>query len=125
GTPPQSTATPPPLQSSPQPNITETPTTPEKKPKAMVSRGWQIFAIVLLVELIFTLFNGIQKSSHRPGRAVQVGEQPLDEILVQDNRSQNKIAIVEVDGVITSSPMDRIGRSMVDSIKDQLEAAVR
>ncbi len=92
---------------------------------ARTGRGWKIFALLLLVALALSLFSNSRSIGHRPGRAVQQGEQPLDEILVENNKSQNKIAVVEVDGVITSSPMDRSGRSLVDSIKDQFEAAGR
>ena len=119
GTPTQSNSPPPPLASPPI-----IATAPPAKP-ARTGRGWKIFSMLLLVALGLSLFGNSCNLTHRPGRAVQIGEMPLDEILVENNRSENKIALVEVDGVITSSPMDRSGRSIVDSIKDQLEAAGR
>lgn len=119
--------TPPPFKPSPpafQPPPPILPTTTPAKP-ARTGRGWKIFSLILLFVLVVVLFSNFRNIGHGPGRAVQRGEQPLDEILLEDNQSQNKIAIVDVDGVITSSPMDRSGRSIVDSIHDQLEAAAR
>ncbi len=57
------------------------------------------------------------------GRAVPQGEQRLDEIVLEDNHSNKKIAIIEVEGIIASYPMGRSGRSMVESIQDQLKSA--
>ncbi len=121
GTPPQS-APPPPLQPPPPIIMATAPATPARKGGC----GWKIFSLVLLSVLGLIVFSKACRHpiGHRPGRAVQQGEQPLDEILVENNRSKNKIAIVEVEGVITSSA-GRSGRSMVDSIEDQLEAAGR
>ena len=88
-------------------------------------RGWKILSLFLLVALSLSLFSNCRSIVHRPGRAVQQGERRIDEIIVENNGSKNKIAIVEVDGIITSSPLDHTGRSLVDSIQDQLEAAGR
>jgi len=98
---------------------------PAKPRPAKSGLGWKIFALLLLIALIFTVCRKNTHIGQKPGRALQQGEQPLDEILVEDNGSQNKIALIEVEGVITSSPISRTGRSIVDSIQDQLEAAGR
>lgn len=121
GTPPQSAPPPQP----PPPIIV---TTPLAAKPARTGFGWKLFSLLLLIALGLSLFGNschISQINHRPGRAVQQGEQPLDEILMENNRSQNKIALVEVEGVITGAAMNRSGRSIVDSIKDQLEAAGR
>ena len=47
----------------------------------------------------------------------------LDEVLYEDNDSANKIAIIEVDGIITGRVIDQGGYSLVDLIKAQLRRA--
>lgn len=47
----------------------------------------------------------------------------LDEAVIEDNDSPTKIAIVEVNGIITSTPIDEQGFSMVEVIKAQLDRA--
>ena len=56
---------------------------------------------------------------------VQQGEEPLEEIILENNHSHNKIAVLDVEGVIASAPMDRRGGSIVDAIRHQLKAAGR
>lgn len=92
---------------------------------ARTGRGWKFFSLLLLIALAALLYSKFNDIGRRPGRAVQQGERPLDEILVEDNGAHNKIAIIEVEGVITSGALDRSGRSMVDLIQDQLETAAR
>lgn len=45
------------------------------------------------------------------------------EVVVKDNSSRDKIAVIDVDGVIMSGVSDRSGRSLVQMIEEQLEAA--
>ena len=45
--------------------------------------------------------------------------------MVEDNDSPNKIAIVPVEGVITSDLMERSGYGMVDYIRDQFKTAAQ
>lgn len=98
---------------------------PASKTPRKAGRGWKVFALLLLVALGFSLFSNTRVTSHISNGANQRGQQPLDEIVLENNHSDNKIAILEVNGIITSSPMDRSGRSLVDSIQDQLKTAGR
>ena len=101
---------------------------PMAKRPAKTGRGWKIFALFLLVALVASLTNNTRFGFHEmvsPGRAIQQGEQPLDEVIVENNSSENKIAIVEVEGIIASSPIGRGGRSLVESVQDQLKTASR
>ncbi len=102
---------------------------PPSKPRK--SRGWMIFAIILLVVLMFSLLiNFTQFVSHAlsfnsnftPGVTRDAGPR-LEEFLLKDNDSHNKIAIVQVDGIITSHAADQAGNNMVDVIKAQLKRA--
>jgi protease-4 len=47
----------------------------------------------------------------------------LQEVLVEDNGSANKIAVIDVDGLITGGLIDGGSYSMVTMIQDQLKAA--
>jgi len=114
---------PPPL--APPPVITPPPSRPRK------GRGWMIFAIILLVVLAFSLFiNFAQFISHAlsfnhnfaASITREVGPR-LEECLLKDNDSRNKIAVVSVDGIITGSIADQAGYNMVDVIKAQLDRA--
>lgn len=55
-------------------------------------------------------------------RARGVGPR-LDEAIIENNDSSTKIAVVEVNGIITSTPTDEQGFNMVDVIKAQLDLA--
>ena len=56
------------------------------------------------------------------GRGGEVGPR-LDEAVIEDNNADTKIAVVEVNGIITSTPIDQQGFSMVEVIKAQLDRA--
>jgi len=121
-------SSPPPL--TPPPVITPPP--PSKPRKC---RGWMIIAIILFVLLGFswlvifaqglsralTINNGFNRT-FKNGTARQVGPR-LDECILEDNDARNKIAVVTVDGIITSHTADQAGNSMVDVIKAQLDRA--
>src|ERR1017187_839983 len=118
---------PPPL--TPPPIITPP---PQSKPRK--SRGWMIFAIILLVLLFISLFgnftqfisrafsSGFSRGSFRTSMARDVGPR-LEECLLKDNDARSKIAVVTVDGIITGNARDQAGNSMVDVIKAQLDRA--
>lgn len=120
----------PPFTNPPQPSPMPAPPPPiipppVARPPKKSGRGWKIFAIILLIALGFSLMGNIRDVSHMSNGVVERGQQPLDEIVLENNRSDNKIAIVDVEGIITSSPMERSGRSLVESIQDQLKTAAR
>jgi len=113
---------PPPVIGAPQP------------PKPRKSRGWMIFAIVLLVLLGFTWFIVFSmvtsrltvKSGFGHGfktTSTRVAGPRLDEYIVDDNDSSHKIAVITVNGIITSHTADQSGNNMVDVIKAQLDRA--
>ncbi len=47
----------------------------------------------------------------------------LEEVITEDNDASGKIAVVEIDGIITGRVIDQGGYSMVDVIKAQLKRA--
>ncbi len=99
-----------------------------------MSRGWMIFAIILLVLLFISVFgnfaqfirafsSGLSRGSFRTSMAREVGPR-LEECLLKDNDSRKKIiAVVTVDGTITDNSVDRAGNNMVDVIKAQFDRA--
>ena len=86
-----------------------------------------VFALVVLVLLgISVLFNlGHFMRSLVPIRVTHVRPvgPRLEEVVTEDNSAFHKIAVVDIDGIITSRPVDQSGYSMVDVIKAQLKRA--
>ncbi len=90
-----------------------------------------IFAIILLVLLGFSLLGNLtQMVTHaltfnhgfKSMSAREAGPK-LDECLLEDNGSHHKIAVITVDGIITSHSSDDGGNNMVDVVKAQLDRA--
>jgi protease IV len=114
--PPPPIGAPPPM--SPPPLIT--PSISQRPPGR--GRGWMILAIVLLGLLGLSMLTNLGQLSTKAGRGSTIGPR-LDEALLENNRSSDKIAVVDIDGVITSSAIDQEGSTMVDVIRAQLELA--
>jgi len=93
-----------------------------------------IAAIILLVLLAISLFgnltqfvtnalsfrHGLRTEAFGTGR--DIGPK-LDECILENNHSLNKIAVITVDGIITSHGADQSGNNMVDVIQAQLDRA--
>lgn len=121
---------PPPPGSTPSP-YAPPPIIAPNPPRASRGRGWMIFAIILIILLCFSLFgnlilsavhlanlgNGFQTTATH-----QAGPQ-LEEAIIKDNDSHNKIAVITVDGVISGSQADQAGNNMVEVIKAELASA--
>jgi protease-4 len=87
-----------------------------------------IFAIILLVLLgISFLFNLISLAGSglhgRTSYSRTTGPR-LDEVVKEDNDSLNKIAVIEVNGIITSGNIDQSGYNMVEVLRAQLRRAM-
>jgi len=119
--------TPPPL-----PPVTPPPfITPPPAPKPRRSWGWIITSIVLAVLLGFaglvilgqfaTRSIGLSRNFTSVS-AREVGPK-LEECILEESPSRNKIAVITVDGIITSHTADEAGNNMVDVIKAQLDRA--
>jgi protease-4 len=122
-------AVPPPL--TPPPTFTPPPPviTPPPPAKPRRSWGWMIVSIILLVLLFISLFGNFaqlfSKAFNRSLRTTSARDAGprLDECVIEDNDSHRKIAVVTVDGIITSHSENRSGNNMVDVIKAQLKRA--
>ena len=100
---------------------------PPPSPPPRRRYGWMIFALILLVLLGIIVLSSLGHylgnfAPMRVTRARPVGPR-LEEAIVEDNDASSKIAIVEVEGIITSRAIDQSGYSMVDVIKAQLKRA--
>jgi len=118
---------PPPAYPPPPPVITPQgqPRTPKR------GRGWMVFAIILIVLLClsvllnFGLFAGsvARVSGARSVGGSRAAGPRLDETILEDNHASAKIAVIDLKGIISSSPVSQEGYSMVDVIKEQLDLA--
>ena len=86
-----------------------------------------IVALVLLVLLGMSVLANLSHllSGFGPmkvARSNSVGPR-LEEVSIEDNGASSKIAVVEIDGIITSRALDQGGYNMVDVIKAQLKRA--
>ncbi|HTX20688.1 MAG TPA: signal peptide peptidase SppA [Candidatus Aquilonibacter sp.] len=115
------------ISSPPPPPVIAAP--PLSKPRK--SRGWMVVAIVLFVLLGFSwlviIVQGISHALNFNGglqtlNAREVGPK-LEECLLEDNGSRDKIAVIPVEGIITGHTADQAGNNMVDVIKAQLDDA--
>ncbi len=90
-------------------------------------RGWMIFAFVLLVLLglsvLMNLGHMLESMFSIKGVGTRVAGPKLDEVVLEDNDASGKIAVVPVEGIITSQVIDRGGFNLVDIIKTQLKRA--
>src|SRR6266550_5006808 len=114
---------PPPPPLTPPPVMAPGP--PARPPRR--GRGWMIFAFVLLVLLglsvLMNLGHMLESMFSIKGVGTRVAGPKLDEVVLEDNDASGKIAVVPVEGIITSQVIDRGGFNLVDIIKTQLKRA--
>ena len=116
----------PPTQPPPSPPVIA----PPPAPRPRKARGWMITAIILAVLLgfagliIIAQFVAHMGFNHnfKTASAREVGPK-LEECLLEDNDSQNKIAVINVDGIISGHDYDQSGNNLVDVIQAQLDRA--
>jgi protease-4 len=86
-----------------------------------------IFALLLLVLLFFSVLMNIGSLFGSFMEVPQVTAREtgprLEEVVVENNQASAKIAVVRVDGVITSSPLDGGSFGLVEVIRAQLKRA--
>jgi protease-4 len=87
-----------------------------------------ILALVLLVLLGISVLTHVMQfargfaSFSGPRYTMTVGPR-LEEILLEDTRSANKLAVIEIEGVISSGLMQQGGFGMVDVVRAEFERA--
>jgi protease-4 len=83
-----------------------------------------VLFIMLGISMLYNIGNFVGNLFH--GRSVKysrtIGPR-LEEAIYEDNDAANKIAVVDVEGIISSGMVDQAGISLVDLIKAQLRRA--
>src|SRR5580765_6861305 len=97
-------------------------------PRKKSGGGWKvatvILACLLMIALVFNPLHILQVILFRgAGGGSRTAGPKLEEVMLEDNESANKIAVVPVEGVISSDFIDRTSYGMVEYIKDQLKMA--
>ena len=99
---------------------------PPPPPWAHRGRGWMFFSIFLLVVLVGVTGRwalGVLEDLGAKGGALHRRGRELLEVVVEDHGSRNKIAVVDVDGLITGAILNGVGHNMVTQLKDELSLA--
>jgi protease IV len=116
-------APPPPIiPANPPPLITPPP--PPRPPRR--GNAWMKIAIVLGILLVFSVLSNLRQVVHGVTVRAKSGRQArehLEEVTFENNQSKNKIAVLDITGIISSEPWDRSTHNLVDLISDQLRVA--
>src|SRR5580704_3711833 len=114
-------AVPPPFPSAPPPFIGAI-SMPPKPPKS--GSGWKVLSIILMVVVALMIFGRVVSARFAPRMRQSAGsDRKLEEVVVEHTNSDNKIAIVEINGVISSGEVDSSGMNLVAYVKEQFKSA--
>src|SRR5437762_4912702 len=114
---------PPVIPANPPPLITPPPP-PPRPPRQ--GKAWMKIAIVLGILLVFSVLSNLRHLVHGVTVRAKSGRQArehLEEVTFENNQSKNKIAVLDITGIISSEPWDRSTHNLVDLISDQLRLA--
>jgi protease-4 len=114
---------PPPFNPPATPSFPPLPTPPARKPKS--SRGWMIAALVLGFLLLLSTLGSFVSAFFNVIASAEGfgGETRLQEVTIEHNRASDKIAVIPIQGIITSSSFDGGGYGLVQLVEDQLKLA--
>ena len=96
---------------------------PSSGPPKRPSRGWMVLSLILLAVVAVLLWGRITFSLNTLGPSrlhARTGGIHLQEVVVEDHRAVDKIAIVDIEGIITGSIIDGGVNNMVSLIREQL-----
>lgn len=80
---------------------------------------------VLGLSLLANLSHFAKSLVPSESRGVYDRERQLEEVYLENKNTPNKIAVIEVEGIITGRDLDRSGMGMVEFVSEQLKAAAR
>lgn len=95
---------------------------PSAHPRKRSGRGWMWMSLFLALLLGLTWYNPFGHSGMGITGTTSARSN-LEELIIEDNQSAYKIAVIDVSGMITSMPISRGGVSMVTLFRKKLEAA--
>jgi protease-4 len=127
-TPPTETFDAPPMSPPPPPVAPPPIIPPAPAPQGRPGGAWKALALVFLVLFIVSLltnFLNVSRSVIPRTHASVERTRGLEEVVTQHTNSDNKIAVVEVSGIIGSSQIDGSEMTMVDFINEQLKMAAQ
>lgn len=96
--------------------------------KSGCSTVWRILALIFLALLVISVFGHLISFSRAITPHSHTGtdkDRSLDEVVIQSTNSENKIAVINVDGIITSRDVDHSEMNLPDYISEQLKSAGR
>ena len=89
--------------------------------------GWKIFAVIMAVLFVLSISVNLLLGLFKGDSALPVSRHTmgprLQEAWIKDAGSRNKIAVISIEGVITSQGMGRGGASMVEVVDEQFKRA--
>src|SRR2546428_9538987 len=120
---PPPAAPPPPLQPPPPVIVAPASTPPPRR-----GRGWMVFAIILMALLALSLFGNLSSFISglvfsKGGKHTRTVGPRLEEVITEDNDASDKIAVIDVQGIITSHAFDSGGYGMGELIKTPIQQA--
>lgn len=126
---PENQPQPPPPHDAPRPPLAPPPIIYAPPPaKSGSSAIWKVLALVFLALLCLSIFGHIITFSRAVvprARAAVERNRSLDEVVLRQTNSDDKIAVITVDGVIGSGADERTDMDLTDFISEQLSAAER
>lgn len=114
---------PPPPPLAPPPLLMPPPPPPPRRTGAV----WKVLAVLFIVLFVISLFGNFLSFSRSlftvGGKGSMAKNHNLEEVVLQPTNVDEKIAVLTVDGVISSGEMDRTGMSLQEFIKEELKQA--
>lgn len=101
---------------------------PAPAPQGRSGGAWKALALIFLVLFIVSLltnFLNVSRSVIPRTHASTERTRGLEEVVTQHTNSDNKIAVVDVSGIIQSAQIDGSEMTMVDYINEQLKMAAQ
>ncbi|HKX61389.1 MAG TPA: signal peptide peptidase SppA [Verrucomicrobiae bacterium] len=124
--PPFTPSLPPPLTPNVPPRAYPQPGMTNRPGQAGRSRGLKVAVVVLSVLLAMSVFGHlIQGFISALTTPTTAGDSRLLEVMIENNHSASKIAVIPVEGLISSAGIEGSGYSTVSLIEDQLKLAGR
>ena len=91
---------------------------------ARKSRGWMWFSLFLVGCLLLCGFLVVMLAIGSSGMSMSTNDgSSYDEVILRNNHSDNKIAVIDLSGLIASFSVDASGHNMIESLRRQFEWA--